>query len=249
MATAFELTAELRTHSGKSAVRRLRRLEDKVPAILYGAKKDPQSIQLTHKELFKALGHEAVFSHILTLKFNDQEEKVILKALQRHPTKPRILHVDFLRIEATAKLTMTIPLHFTGEDQCPGVEQGGGIISHLMTEVEIRCLPADLPEYIALDISQLALDQSLHLSDLQLPHGVELTAGELDEEHNLTIVSVHLPRVTQEDREAEAAEAALAAESAASVSPEAAGPAPTVEGASEKSAGEAEKSASAKPKE
>ena len=210
----FELTAELRDNGGKAATRRLRRL-DKVPAIVYGAHKEPNAIVLAQKDVLKTLSQEAAYSHILTLKIDGTKEKVILKALQRHETKPRILHMDFLRISATEKLTMSVPLHLVGEEECPGLQKEGGILSRSMADIEIRCLPAHLPEFIEIDISTLKLDESLHLSDLKLPEGVELTLPKLDEATNLPVVSIHLPRVSQEDIEAEAAEAALAAEAAA----------------------------------
>lgn len=210
----FELPAQLREQTGKAAVRRMRRLNDQVPAIIYGAGKQPKCITLAQKDILKTLSHEAAYSHILTLKIDDKKEKVILKELQRHETKPLITHIDFLRVKASEKLTMSIPIHTVGEEECPGLE-GDGILSRLMTEVEIKCLPADLPEFIELDISKLELDESLHLSNLKLPQGVELNILELNEETDLPIVSVHLPKVSQEDIEAEAAEAALAAEAAA----------------------------------
>ncbi len=155
-AESFELIAELREFTGKSAARRMRRFEDKVPGTVYGAGKAPQSITLLQKDLLKALESESTFSSILTLKVGDKKQKVILKALQRHHTKPKIVHIDFQRIKASEKLIMNVPLHFLGEDDCPGVE-AGGVVSHLQSEVEIRCLPADLPEYIEVDLSHLQL--------------------------------------------------------------------------------------------
>ena len=208
MANVFELHAKLREDLGTSAVRRLRRL-DVVPGTVYGAGKEPCAIMFAQKDLSKALNHEAIFSHILTLKIGDQEEKVVLKALQRHETKPRILHIDFQRIKATEKLYMTVPIHFIGEQNAPGLKSGA-IFSKLMADIEIKCLPADLPEAIEVDVSQMELDDALHLSDLKLPNGVELTIPELDEARNATLVSLHKPRVSKEDLEAEAAEAAAA---------------------------------------
>lgn len=214
MAETFELTAGNRETHGKAATRRLRRIENMVPATVYGAGKAPHSIVLAHKDVAKALGNDSVFSSILTLKIDDKKESVILKALQRHHTKPQIMHIDFLRINESEAITISVPIHFTGEEASPGVA-AGGVVSHAMTEIEIKCLPANLPEALTLDISTLELDQSLHISNLPLPKGVELTILELDAEHDLPVVSVHLPKVSQEDLEAEAAEAALAAEAAA----------------------------------
>lgn len=219
MAETIEFNGELREQVGKAAARRFRRL-DKVPATVYGAGKEPKAITLPQKDVLKALNHEATFSHILTLKIGEKKEKVILKALQRHATKPLIIHMDFQRIKASEKIHMTIPIHFLGEEECPGTKDEG-ILSRLMTEVDIRCLPANLPEYIEVDVSKLELDESLHLSDLKLPQGVELDILELNDETDLPIVSVHLPKVSKEDLEAEAAEAALAAEASAEAAEEA----------------------------
>lgn len=176
MADLFELSIETRNTFGKGQTRRLRRLDKKVPAVVYGAGKPTLSVMLTHHQLDKALQNEAFYSHILTLKLNGTEEKVVLKDLQRHPSKPLIMHADFLRISATEKLTMHILLHFLHADIAPGVKLEGGIVSHMLNEVEVRCLPADLPEYIEVDLSALNLDESIHLSDLKLPKGVELVA-------------------------------------------------------------------------
>lgn len=225
-ADSFRFVGEPRTQSGKGAIRRLRR-EDKVPAIVYGGDKAPEPIMLAHNDVMNTLSQEAIFSHILTLKIGQQaEEMVIIKGLQRHIYKPRILHMDFQRIKATEKITMRIPIHFLGENLCPGTKQGG-VISHLRTELEIRCLPANLPQFIEIDVSQLQLDQAIHLSDLKLPEGVELATAIVDEEHNISIVNVAVPRVSKEDLAAEAAEAAKAAEAAAAAGTPAEGaPAP-----------------------
>ena len=202
----LELMVELRKSTGKSAMRRMRQFDDKVPGTVYGAGRTPQSISLLQKDILKALQNEAVFSSILTIKVDDKKQKVVLKDLQRHHTKPKILHIDFQRVKATEKLTMNIPLHFIGEDECLAVKQGG-VISRLQTEVEVRCLPAALPKYIAVNLSRLALDESFHLSDLKLPSGVELTIRP-DEQHDLPLASVHVPKVSQADIEAEEAEIA-----------------------------------------
>ena len=203
----FELIAELRKLTGKGAIRRMRRIEDKVPGIVYGAGKTPQSITLLQKDLLKALKNEAIFSSIFNLKISDKKQRVILKALQRHHTKLKIVHIDFQRVKASEKLIMSIPLHFIGGEKAPGIKESG-IISYLQTEVEIRCLPRDLPKFIEISLSQLKLDESLHLSNLTLPSGVELTSA-VDEEHDLPIVSIHLPRVSKTDISTEAAETAL----------------------------------------
>lgn len=206
----FELDASLRDDKGKGASRRLRR-EDKVPAILYGAGEDAKSLILDHKKLLLALEHESFYSRILTLHINGKAEKVVLKNIQRHPFKPRIAHMDFLRIKADQKLHMSIPLHFIGEANAVGVKEGG-IISHLLSDVEVSCLPADLPEYIEVDVSGLALNETIHLSQLQLPKNVELVAlsrGDA-EAHDLPVVSIHIPRAAEETASAVASAEATA---------------------------------------
>ncbi|MCH9769738.1 MAG: 50S ribosomal protein L25/general stress protein Ctc [Gammaproteobacteria bacterium] len=217
---SFELTATNRNQYGKANARRIRHL-DQVPAIIYGAGKDPHTIALNHNEILHALENEAFYSHILTLNIDGSSEQVVLKDLQRHSTKPRIQHVDFLRIKAKEKLTMMVPIHFPGEEDAPGVK-AGGVVSKLINEIEVRCLPANLPEFLELDISQLEMNQSLHISQIKLPPNVELTIAELDEEHDQAVVNVHEPKVTKADLEAEAEEAA-AAEAAAAESAEATG--------------------------
>lgn len=198
----FELVAEARNDMGKGASRRLRRLADKIPAVIYGAGQPAESIQIEHRLAIKALENEAFYSHILTLKIDKKVEKVVLKDVQRHVTKPKILHLDFLRISAKEKLTMHVPLHFINENKAPGVIQGG-VISHLATDIEIRCLPADLPEYIEVDLGGLALDHAVHLSDIQLPKGVESVALSHGNEHDLSVASIHIPRSVIESDELE----------------------------------------------
>ena len=204
----FELVAELRELTGKGTMHRIRCIEDKVPGIIYGAGKDPQSITLLQRDLLKAFKSEIIFSSIIDLKISDKRQKVVLKALQRHPTKLKIMHIDFQRVRASEKLIMNVPLHFILSEKAPGVKEGG-IISHLQTEIEIRCLPGDLPEFIEINLSQLKLDESLHLSDVKLPLGVELTSA-VDEEHDLAIASIHLPKVSKVDIAAESAGTAFA---------------------------------------
>lgn len=210
----FEFTAESRKDHGKSIARRLRRIEDRIPGVVYGAGKEAQSITLLHKELLHALESEAVFSTILDLTVDGKKEKVVIKDIQRHSHKPKILHVDFLRVSAKDKITMHVPLHFIGEEEAPGVKEGG-VYTKNITDLEIRCLPSDLPEFIEVDVSKMNLEDTVHLLDLKLPSGVELTLQELDEEHNHPVVTLHTPRVVKEDIEAEAHEAEVAEEAAA----------------------------------
>ncbi len=205
----FELDAELREDIGKGASRRLRHA-NQVPAVVYGADHPPVSLTLNHDKVAVALAHEAFYSHILTLKMGKKHEKVILKGIQRHPSRARIQHIDFLRIKADQKLKMNVPLHFLGEDKAPGIKEGG-IFSHLMSDVEVSCLPDNLPEFINVDVSNLGLDQSVHLSELNLPKGVELVAlAHGVEGHDQAIVSIHIPRIVEEAVETAAEETAPA---------------------------------------
>ncbi len=204
MKVSFELDAEVRNDLGKGASRRLRR-RGKLPAILYGGGEAPLPLQLDHDAVMHKLEHEAFYSHILTVRVDGQEVKAVLKDLQRHPYKPAVLHMDLQRISETEKLRMHVPLHFVGEDVAPGVKQQGGIISRLVTEVEITCLPKHLPEYIEVDVSNLKVNESLHLSDLTVPEGVELVELMQGPEHDLPVVSIHLPRSAVEASEEEGA--------------------------------------------
>jgi len=194
MADQFQLTAELRDVKGKGASRRLRRKADLVPAILYGADRDPQPLSIPHKDLHHALQNEAFFSHIITIKAEGKEQAAILKDLQRHPAKDRILHADFLRIVADQELTTSVPFHFMNEDKCVGVKQNGGVISHAMNQVEISCLPANLPEYIEIDMEQMDIGDSLSLSDVKLPEGVVIPELAMGEDHDHQVVAVNEPR-------------------------------------------------------
>ncbi|VVC76700.1 50S ribosomal protein L25 [Aquicella siphonis] len=191
----FEIEATVRHDMGKGASRRLRR-EQKVPGVIYGGGKAPVALTFEHKHVAKSLENEAFYSHILTLKTGSESERVILKDVQRHPYKPRVTHVDFQRVRADEKLHMHIPLHFVGADKAPGVKDAGGLVSHIMSDVEIACLPDDLPEFIEVDISEMQLNQILHLSDIKLPKGVEIVA--LSHDDDKPVVSVHMPRVEEE---------------------------------------------------
>lgn len=200
----FEIDAVVRHDMGKGASRRLRR-EDKVPGVIYGGGKAPVSLTFEHKTVAKSLESEAFYSHILTLKTGSEAERVILKDVQRHPYKARVLHVDFQRVKADEKLHMHIPLHFVGAEEAPGVKEGG-LVSHIMSDVEVSCLPDNLPEYIEVDVSAMQLNDIIHLSNLKVPNGVELVA--LTHEDDKAVVSVHLPRI-EEEPVVEAAEEAV----------------------------------------
>ena len=188
MSTDFQFDVETRTDLGKGASRRLRR-SGRVPAVLYGAGKEPVSLSLHHNEAIKQLENEAVYSSILTLKLDGREEKAVLRDLQRHPFKPTLLHMDFLRVSEDSEIRVLVPLHFVNEDQCVGVRQQGGAISHLLNETEITCLPKDLPEFIEVDVASLELGATLHLSDISLPEGVTFTA--LSHDNDAAVANVH----------------------------------------------------------
>ena len=172
----FIVNAEARTVQGKGASRRLRR-EGKVPAILYGGKGEPSNLQVDAYELAHHLEHEAFFSHILVVKTAEGEDRAVLKDVQRHPAKAQILHVDFQRVVAGQEIKMNVPLHYINEGSAPAAKQGG-VIEHLATEVEILVLPKDLPEFIEVDLAELELDVTVHLSDIKLPKGVKLAVLE-----------------------------------------------------------------------
>ncbi len=194
MHNKFEVTAEPRSTRGKSASRRLRR-DGKVPAILYGANKEPASIQLDHNQMLLHTEHEAFYSHILTLKMSTgADEKVVLKAMQRHPVRHLILHVDFLRIDENEELQLRVPIHFINEDTCPAVKNEGGVVSHLMSDIEVLCLPKDLPEFIVVDLAEVKLEETVHLGDLKLPAGVRSAAIAHGGDPMLPVVVIHAPR-------------------------------------------------------
>lgn len=196
MSVSFEINAVVRDDKGKGASRRLRHA-DKVPAIIYGEGRDPVAITLDHNDIWHKLQQEAFHSHILTLKVGDTSDNVIMRDIQYHPFKLKVMHLDFLRIAMDHALQTSVPLHFINEDTCPGVKLQGGLVSHLITEVEIECMPADLPEYIEVDVAELEIDQSVHLSELKLPNGV--TFLHVDEEHDHAVVSIHKPRAVVEE--------------------------------------------------
>jgi large subunit ribosomal protein L25 len=199
-ANHFEIEATPRQAMGKGNSRRLRR-EEKIPAVVYGGGKDALSITLERHKTYRALQNEAFYSHILTLKIDGTPELVILKDVARHPYLPHIQHVDFLRVREDEKLRMTIPLHFRGDDEAPGVKDAGGVISHIVSEVEVTCLPKDLPPFLELDISDMQLNQIKHLSDIVMPAGVECVA--LLHQNDQPVVSVHMPRIEEEPAPAE----------------------------------------------
>lgn len=211
------LEAFARPDLGKGASRRLRRLENKVPAIVYGGEKDPEPVYLLHNKLIKALETESIYSTVFDLNIDGKTQKVILKALQRHPWKPVILHMDMQRVSAKDILVKMIPLHFTNEETAKGVK-AGGIINRSINQVEVRCQASKLPEFIEVDMANVEVDEVLHLSDLKLPADVALTADISNHEHNSPVVSIHVPKrgaTADEEEAAAAAEAETGSEEAA----------------------------------
>ncbi|SHH36398.1 50S ribosomal protein L25/general stress protein Ctc [Ferrimonas marina] len=194
----FEFDAEIRTDLGTGASRRLRR-EGLVPAVLYGGDKEPVSLTLAHNKINKAQENEAFYSHVLTLNINGQAEEAIVKAIQRHPYKPKLMHLDFQRVVRGTAMTATVPLHFVNEEDSAGA-RAGGTVMHLLNEVEVRCLPRHLPEFIEVDILSLDTGHSLHLSDIQMPEGVELVAlSKGDDSQDLSVVTIKPPKGASDD--------------------------------------------------
>ncbi len=204
MTKELTLHASKRTDVGKGASRRLRRIDDAIPAILYGGEHPPEMLTLDHNKLLRFMENEAVYSQVLTIDIEGKTQKAVLKAIQRHPFKPKILHMDFLRITGKEKVTMHIPLHFKGENKAPGVKEGG-IVSHYLTEVEVSCLPKNLPEFIEVDMSNLTLDNPMHLSEIVCPKNVTLVA--LTQGQDNPVVAIHLPRAAVEKSAADEEEA------------------------------------------
>jgi large subunit ribosomal protein L25 len=205
MTQRIEIHAELREDVGKGASRRLRRLADKVPGIIYGGDADPVPVTLSSNELSKAMQLEAFYSQILNVVLDGKGQQAVVRDLQRHPASEKVQHIDFLRIRADRPIQVSVPIHFIDEDKCIGVKQGGGQIVHNMNEVEISCLPGDLPEFIEVYMAQVDVNQSVHLSDLALPEGVSIVALMHGSDRDANVVSVQMPRGGLEEA-AEAAE-------------------------------------------
>jgi len=202
MSETFELTVEVREDKGKGASRRLRRLSDRIPAIIYGGDQPPQPLSIIRKDLEKALETEAFYSSILSLQVDGKTQKAILKDLQRHPSKERVMHADFLRVSADVAIKISVPLHFINEEEAPGVKLEGGIVQYAITELEISCLPGDIPEYIEVDLGALNIGDNVHLTDIKMPAGVDSTALDVGDAQDLLVASVVAPRaVAAEDAE------------------------------------------------
>ncbi|MGZ5007987.1 MAG: 50S ribosomal protein L25/general stress protein Ctc [Methylobacter sp.] len=197
MSNVFEFVAESRGQSGKNAARRARRTGN-VPAVIYGGHSEPQMLLLSHNEVIKHLAHEAVYSHILDINVDGKTEKAVLKGVQRHPAKFQILHMDFLRVTMSEALKVHVPLHFINEQTSVGGKKGG-IVTHAMIDVEVSCLPAVLPDYIEVDLSGLDIGESVHLSDIVLPAGIEIVALAQGPEHDHPVASMMASKASKDD--------------------------------------------------
>jgi len=207
MATKYELAAEMREDLGKGASRRLRR-QHLIPAVLYGAGRPAWSLNLKENQLMRNLQEEGFYASIINLTLDGKEQKVFLRDLQRHPSKPFVLHVDLQRVRDDVEMTVVIPLHFMNEETAYGVKMEGGLISRNLSDIEISCLPGNLPEYIEVDLEDLKLGESIHLSGLKLPEGVVSTELSHGEDHDHAVVSIVKPKAAEviEDEAPEAEE-------------------------------------------
>ena len=199
MSQDFVIEAFPRDDQGRGASRRLRREERKMPAIIYGGHKEAQSISIWHNELKKALENEAFYSHVLTIELNGKKESVILKDLQRHPFKPLLTHADFQRVSKDEEIFVHVPLHLVNEEAAPAIKTFGGVAFRLMTQVEVACLPQNLPEFIEIDLMDVEMDGIVHMSDLKLPEGVRIPALQHGTEHDQAIVTINKPKGVKSD--------------------------------------------------
>lgn len=197
MSGVFEFVAESRVGSGKGAARSARR-RGGVPAVIYGGHKEPQMLLLNHNEVIKHLDHEAVYSHVLDVTVDGRTEKAILKAVQRNPARFQILHLDFLRVAVGEFLRVHVPLHFVNESSSVGGKKGG-VAMHAMVDIEVSCLPDDLPDFIEVDLLDLDIGETLHLSQIKLPAGLEIVALAQGEDHDLPVVSMIASKGVKED--------------------------------------------------
>jgi len=209
MTVELKLDATVRTDQGKGASRRLRRAKQ-IPGIIYGAGKDAVSLTFDEEQVLRLMREEAFFSQILDIKVKGKRtEKAILKDLQRHPFKPLVSHMDLLRIRAGEKMRQHVPIHILNQEDARGVKLEGGIVHHDLIEIEVECLPENLPTAIDLDIAGLGLGESIHLSDITPPEGVVFPGLDTETDHDPVLVSIHAPRkVVEEGDEEEEAEAA-----------------------------------------
>jgi large subunit ribosomal protein L25 len=217
MRITFQVGADPRHDQGKGASRRLRRV-GKVPAVLYGGEGEPRNLTLDHQQLLTLIDNEKFYSSIISVNVDAQGQPAIVRDVQMHPARNAVVHVDLQRVLENEKLKIHLPIHFKGEAVSPGVKTQGGIVSHLIQDIEVSCLPKDLPEFLELDLSGMSLNDTLHLSDIPLPAGVAIP--ELAH-RNPPVVSVHSPRVAEPEPEvaAAAAEAAAVPAAAAAAAP------------------------------
>lgn len=204
----IEFTAFPRNTNGTGPSRRMRRT-GRVPGVVYGAGKESQAIELDHNALARHLKQESFHASILDMTVDGSQQKVLLRDVQMHPWKAEVLHVDFQLVAADRKIHMKVPLHFVNAELCPGVKEGG-VVSHVMNDVDVQCLPGDLPEYIEVDVSKLDLGHSIHVNELVMPSGVELVPRLKQE--NQVVVTLSVPRALIEEAAASAATAAAGAE-------------------------------------
>ena len=204
MKAAFELAGEPRAQLGRTSARRLRKA-GKVPAIMYGGGEAPESLVLDHNTLKHQMAREAFYTSILTLKLGAKAQQVVVKAVERHPARPIIMHMDFQRVREDVEITLNVPIHFLNEAEAKGVKDQGGVVNHILTDVEVRCLPRYLPEYLEIDVTPLELNQMFHLSDIKLPEGVTLVA--LAHGDDQPLVAVNPPREEEIEIPVEAAAA------------------------------------------
>ncbi|WP_024298669.1 50S ribosomal protein L25/general stress protein Ctc [Methylomicrobium lacus] len=197
MSNVFEFVAQARGQSGKNAARNVRR-QGSVPAVIYGGHQDPQMLVLNHNEVIKHLEHEAVYSHILDVTIDGKTEKAVLKGVQRNPARFQILHLDFMRVSMSEAIKVHVPLHFINESTSVGGKKGG-VAAHALADVEVSCLPGVLPEFIAVDLANLDVGGSIHLSDLVLPAGIEIVALSQGADHDLPVVSMMPGKASQEE--------------------------------------------------
>ena len=208
----YTLTAVVRTELGKGASRRLRRANERVAAIIYGGEAEPMPIAIDKPALYKAIEDESFYSSIVTINVDGKQEKVVVRDLQRHPFKPLITHADFLRVNANEEITLTVQLHVINEDTCKGVKVDGGELRVQNSDIEISCLPKDIPDHLEVDVADLGVGETIHLSDLQLPAGVKAVELAHGEDHDQPLVSVHHVADHSEDEGEEGAAADTAAE-------------------------------------
>ena len=199
MSQDFVIEAFPRDDQGRGASRRLRREERKIPAIIYGGHKDATPIAIWHNELKKALENEAFYSRVLTIELNGEKESVILKDLQRHPYKPLLSHADFQRVNKDEEIFVHVPLHLVNEESAPAIKAFGGVAFRLMTQIEVACLPRNLPEFIEIDLFDVEMDGIVHMSDLKLPKGVRIPALQHGAEHDQAIVTINKPKGVKTD--------------------------------------------------